>query len=112
MHVEQKRFAVLDEAVGIFQIGLALADGLNLGPAQRHSSLKFLKEKVIVAGDAIVRGVPLATGYGVARPHWLFGAGRVLGNNLMAGLARRRKASSNLHPSIGDRFARIAVGLC
>jgi hypothetical protein len=37
MHVEQKRLAILDEAVGVLQVGLALADGLDLGPAQRHA---------------------------------------------------------------------------
>ncbi len=112
MDVEQKRLAILDEAVGILQVGLALADGLDLGAAQRNAGLKFFQQKVVVAGGAIMRGVPLAAGHGVARLRGLFGAGRIFGDNLMAGLARHREASSNLHPSIGGGFTPMVAGLC
>jgi hypothetical protein len=45
MHVEQKRFAVLDEAVGVFEVGLALADGLDLGAAQATPASNFSSRK-------------------------------------------------------------------
>ena len=75
MQVEQKRLAVLDEAVGVFEVGLALADGFDLGPAQGHAGLELLQQKVVVAGDAIVRSVPLAAGHRVAGPGRLLRAG-------------------------------------
>ena len=50
MQIQQKRLAVLDQPVGVLQVGLALADGLHLGPAQRHAGLELLEQKVVVAG--------------------------------------------------------------
>jgi hypothetical protein len=62
MQVEQKRLAVLDEAIGISKVGLALANGLDFGPAQGNAGFEFLQEKVVVAGVAVVRCVAFARG--------------------------------------------------
>ena len=96
MHVEQKRLAVLDEAVGVLEIGLALADGLDLGSAQGDAGLEFLQQKVIMAGDPVVRGVALAGSHGVARPRRFRRAGAVGLNDHVAGLARHRGKSLKL----------------
>ena len=118
MHVEQKRFAVLDEAVGVLEVGLALADGLDLGAAQGHAGFEPLQQEVVVAGGAVVRGVALAGGDGVARPDRFLGAGSVRRNDDVAGLASHREASSNLHPNIGvvlgigAGFPRVPLRLC
>ena len=104
MHVEQKCLAILDEAVGILQVGLPLADGLDLGPAQRHARFKLLQQKIIMAGGPIVRGVPLTRGHGVPWLGWLGGAGSGRLNNYVAGLASHSEASSSLHPNIGEFF--------
>ncbi len=79
MHVEQKRLAVLDQPVGVLQVGFALADGLDLGAAQGHAGLEFFQEKVVVAGGAILGGVALAGSHGVAGPHGFLGPERSLG---------------------------------
>src|SRR5579863_7604982 len=99
MHVEQKRLAVLDEAIGVLQVRLAFADRLDLGSAQGDAGLELLQEKVVVAGRAVVRGVPLAAGHRVARLGGLAGS-RSLGlDDDVTALARHGEASSNLHPS-------------
>ena len=67
MYVEQKSLAVLDQAVGVFEVGLALADGFDFGSAQRDAGFDLFDEEVVVAGAAIVSGVALAAGDGVAR---------------------------------------------
>ena len=100
MNVKQKRLAVLDETVGISQVGLALANGLYLGAAEGNPCLEFLQQKIVMAGHSIVRGIPLAGGHGITRPYRLFRAGNVRLNNHMAGFASHWEASSNLHPSI------------
>src|SRR5271157_1199532 len=41
MAVEEPEFAVLDEAVGVLEIGLAAADGFDLGSGQRDPGLEF-----------------------------------------------------------------------
>jgi len=104
MNVEQKRLAVLDETVGISQVGLAFANGLDFGAAQGDAGLEFLQQKIVMAGHSIVRGIPLAGGHGIARPNRLFGTGNVRLNDHMAGLAGHREAPSNLHPSIEAAF--------
>ena len=74
MNVEQKRLAVLDEAVGVFEVGLALADRLDLSAAQGHAGLESLQQEVVVAGGAVMRGVAFAGGDGIARTRSFWGA--------------------------------------
>src|SRR5664279_2843102 len=106
MNIEQESLSVLDEAVGVLEVGLAFSDGLDFSAAQSHAGFEFLKQEVVMAGDSVVGGVALAGGHGVARPRRLLGSGRVLGYDDMAGLAGHREATSNLHRSIGAGFSR------
>jgi hypothetical protein len=71
MRVEKEGFPILNEAVGVFQIGFALADGLDLGAAEGDSGLVFLEEEVVVPSGAIDGRIAGPGGDGVARP--LFG---------------------------------------
>src|SRR5271166_2568545 len=100
MHVEKKGLAVLDEAVGVLEVGLALADGLDFGPAQSNAGFKLLQQKVVVAGGSIVRGVPFSGGHGVAGPGRLLRAGAHRLNDDMTGLTSHGVTSSSLHRSI------------
>jgi hypothetical protein len=112
MHIEQKRLTVLDQAVGVLEVGLPLADGLDLGSAKGHAGFKFFEEKVVVAGHSIVRGVPRSAGHRIAGLGRFLGTGRILGNDDVAGLASHREATSNLHPSIGAGFNSFPARLC
>jgi hypothetical protein len=112
MNIEQKRFAILDEAVRVFEVGLALADGLDLCPAQSHAGFKLFQKKVVVAGGAIMRGIPLTAGHRVAGPDRLLGAGSRWLNNHVTGLASHPEASLNLNPSIGAGFSGSGAELC
>ena len=75
MRVEQEGFAILDQTIGVAQIGLAFADALDLGPAQGHSRLVAVEQKVVVTGSPVVGSV---AGAGSDRVAWL-GFGRELG---------------------------------
>jgi len=43
--VEEPEFAVLDQAVGIFEVGEAAADGFGLGSGKDNAALKFSSKK-------------------------------------------------------------------
>ena len=43
--VEEPEFAVFDQAVGVLKIGLARADGFDLGSGERDSGLEFFQQK-------------------------------------------------------------------
>ena len=79
MHVEQKRLAVLDQAVGVLEVCLALADRLDLGAAQGHAGFEPLQQKVVVAGGAVLRGIAFAGGHRIARAR-RFGAAEPVGS--------------------------------
>ena len=64
--VEQEAFAVLQQAIGVLEVGIAFADRLDLCSAQRHSGLELVGEGVVVAGGAVEGGVALAGGDRVA----------------------------------------------
>jgi len=55
--VQEEALAVLEETVGVFEIGLAFADGLDLGSSQGDSGLEAVGEEVVEAGGAIVGSV-------------------------------------------------------
>lgn len=80
--VEQEDFAVLDEAVGVFEVGLALADGFDFGAAQSHAGFDAVGKEVVVAGSAIERGIAVAAGDGISGA---FGFGGNSAGNGMAG---------------------------
>jgi len=101
MYVEQKRFAILDEAVGVFEVGLTLADGFDLGAAESDAGFEFFEEEVVMAGHAIVRGIPLTGSHGIAGLDGLLGAGGGRLDDYVTGLTRHIRANSSLYPSIG-----------
>src|SRR5579859_695454 len=111
MYVEQKSLAILDEPVGVFEVGLAFADRLDLGSAQDYARLDFIVQEVVVSGAAVVRGVPLAAGDGVARLG-RFGGRLGGGNDSMTGLARHGETSSNLNLSTGSVDNLRGLELC
>ena len=55
--VEEESFAVFEEAVSVFQVGLAFADGFNLGAAESYAALEVVGEEVVEAGGAVEGGV-------------------------------------------------------
>src|SRR5258708_33513235 len=112
MYVEQKRLAVLDQAIGVLQIGLALADGLDLGATEGHAGLKPVQQKVVMAGGSVLRSVPLARGDRGAGPNRLLRPGTVRLYDNVAGLASHPGKTSNFHRSIGKANPHIADGLC
>src|SRR6185437_839257 len=71
--VEQESLAVLDDAVCVLEIGLAFADGLDLGSAEHDAGLETVEEEVAMAGGPVHRGVALAGSDGVARLAFLRG---------------------------------------
>ena len=57
MRVQQKGLAVFDDAVGVFEIGFAFADGLDLCSAEGDACFEFIGQKVVVPGGAVDGGV-------------------------------------------------------
>jgi hypothetical protein len=64
--VEEEGLAVFDEAVGVLEVGFALADGLDLCAAEGDSGFEAVGEEVVVGGGAIVGSIALAAGDWVA----------------------------------------------
>src|ERR1700728_973687 len=73
MRVQQEGLPILNQAVGILEIGFALPDRLDLGPAQGHPRLVLLEKEVVVGRLAILGGVAGAGSHRVPRS----GLGRV-----------------------------------
>src|ERR1700678_3092402 len=93
MHVEQESLGILDQPVGVFQVGLALPYGLDFGPAQSYASLNLLHQKVVVARAPVMRGIALSAGHRIAGLLGFISRRFVGGNDHMTGLARHRKDS-------------------
>ena len=64
--VEQEALTVFEQAVGVLEVGFALADGFDLGAAQGDASFVAVGKEVVVAGGTVERGVAPARGDGVA----------------------------------------------
>ena len=75
MYIEQEGFSVLNQPIGVFQVGFAFADGFDFSPAEGDASLELLKEEVVVTGCAVLGCVSFAGGHGVA----VFGLSRGFG---------------------------------
>src|ERR1700684_545076 len=67
MRIQQKGLPILDQAVGVPEIGLALADRLDLAPAQSHARLVLFEEEVVVARLAVLGRVACPGSYRIAR---------------------------------------------
>jgi hypothetical protein len=112
MQIQKECLAILDEAVGVFEVGLALADGLDLSAAQGDPGLDLFKQKVIVAGSPVLGGVALSAGDRIPRPGRLLGAGFTgLGDDVTS-LTGHWRNSLNLHRSIGLERAIQGMELC
>jgi hypothetical protein len=64
--VEEEALAVLEETVGVLEIGFAFADGFDLGAAEGDAGLEAVREEVVKAGGAVEGGIAESRGYGVA----------------------------------------------
>ena len=66
MGIQQEGLAIFDDSVGVLQVGLTFADGLDLGAAQGDAALEAVEQEVIVAGGAVDGGIALAGGDRIA----------------------------------------------
>jgi hypothetical protein len=57
MRVQQIRFAVFNDSVSIFEIGFALANGLDFCASEGDAGFKFVEQKVVMPGGAIYGGI-------------------------------------------------------
>ena len=80
--VEEPEFAVLNQAVGVFQVGEAAADGFGLSSGKNNPALKFFQQEVVMGSDPINGGIALSGGGGLALRGFL-----CAGLGLMRGLA-------------------------
>src|SRR5258708_38873678 len=66
VRIQQKALPILQQPVGILQVGLALADRLHLSPAQRNSCFELVRQKIVKARRPVERSISLARCYWVA----------------------------------------------
>ena len=57
--VQQPKLAVLDDAVGIFQVRGSAADRFDLSPGQNHSRFKFFEQEVVMTRVPVNSGILL-----------------------------------------------------
>jgi hypothetical protein len=62
MSVQQIGFAVFDDPVGILQIGLSLADGLDLCTPEGNAGFELVQQEVVMSRGAIYGSVALTGG--------------------------------------------------
>src|SRR5882757_11185279 len=97
MRIQQEGFTILDQPVGIFQIGFALANGFDLGTAQSYAGLELLQQEVVMAGGAIHGGISGTGGDRIAFLDFLRGSLLRASLQGMAGLpGHRRKSYPNI----------------
>src|SRR5262249_5567470 len=60
--IQKPELAVLDQTVGILEVGLASPDGFHLRPSQNDAGLKFFEQEVVMRRDPINGGVSLPGG--------------------------------------------------
>src|ERR1700733_5035281 len=66
MGVKKEGLAVLDDSVRIFEVGLAFANRLDLGSAQRDTGFELVEQEVIEACGAVHGGIAVSGGDRVA----------------------------------------------
>src|SRR6478672_4616536 len=101
MDIQQEGLSIADDSIGIPEIGLALADGFDLGAAQGNSSFELFQQKIVVTGGAIDGSITRPSGDRVSRLGFLR---NVLGG--MAGLAWHTVRASMLARKGGASQAR------
>jgi len=60
MGIQQPQLAILDQPVGVFEIGGSRANRLDLGTGQGDAGLKFFQQEIVVGSDPINSGVSLS----------------------------------------------------
>src|ERR1039458_7143151 len=50
---EEHTFSVLQQSVGVLEVGLALANGLDLGAAESDAGLELVEQRIAVAGRPV-----------------------------------------------------------
>ena len=63
VRVQQIRFAVFDDSIGILEIGLAFPNGLNFRASKRDPGFEFVQQKVVMACGTVDRSISLSGGY-------------------------------------------------
>src|ERR1039458_4314721 len=93
--VEEPEFALLDQAVGVLEIGLAGANGLYFGSGENHSGLEFFEQEIVVTCVPVNGGILLPGGGGLAArillPIGLGLVGSLLGHGTEEKVSRRGK---------------------
>src|SRR5450432_4247899 len=87
MGIQEERLSVLDEPVGVLEVGLAFADGLDLGAAEGDAGLEAVEEEVVMRGGPVEGGVALAGRERVAGLWLVGGRGGGASGRRMGGLA-------------------------
>src|SRR5208337_852489 len=64
--VEEPEFAVLDNAVGVLEIGGAATDRLHFGSGENHPGLEFFEQEIVVTRVPVYSGVLFAGSGGLA----------------------------------------------
>jgi hypothetical protein len=64
--VEEPEFAVLDEAVGVLEIGLAGSNGLYFGSGENDSGLEFFEQEIVVTRVPVYSGILFSGSGGLA----------------------------------------------
>jgi len=58
--------AILEEPVGVFEVGLSFADRLDLCAAQRDACLKAISKEVVEARRTVEGGIPVTGSHRIA----------------------------------------------
>src|SRR5271165_3299040 len=64
--VKQPKFAVLQQSVGVFQVGLSGPDRFDFGSGQGNPGLEFLQKEIVVGCDPVDGGIALSGCGGIA----------------------------------------------
>jgi hypothetical protein len=73
MRIQQKRFAVLDDSVSIFEIRLAFANRFDFGASEGDAGFEFVEQKVVMTRGAVYRSISLTGGNWFPRLRFLRG---------------------------------------
>src|SRR5437868_4252687 len=57
--VQEPKFAVLNQSVGILEVRTSGPDRLHFSTCQHHTSLKFFQQEIVMSSDPINSGISL-----------------------------------------------------
>src|ERR1039457_2094021 len=81
VRVDQPKFAILHQSVGVLEVSSPGAHRFHFGSAQGDAGFELLQKEVVVRRGAVDRGVPLSAG-GRITPRLLFLFGTTCGGRL------------------------------